>query len=941
MTLRPAQQKAVDSLAPRIAVNAGPGSGKTRVLVERILRAVHGGRLKLDRVLAITFTINAAAEMKNRLAERLPRAEVEAAAVSTIHAFCATLLRQYPVESRVDPAFRVLEEIEADVLKQRVMDSVLDALSENEPLEFAQIALHVKGRSPAETLLQGYAEVLAQGGGFGDPKLLMPDNDFVMYEHVLRVATTLCRFHASYQREKQLLSALDFDDLEQRVRRLLEDDAIAGAIARRFDEILVDEYQDTSLAQAAIIKRIADSGKARWFVVGDPKQSIYAFRNARPENFAEAIAEAGDAAIDLVEDFRSRPEVLAAINAYFQGVAGFGGPRGYIELQAGREFEAKTTPSVELLQSGTRPEEAVNIAKAIRHLHDERGVDCGGIAILFRVTTDMSMYEEALAGEDVPYFSETGRGYYDTREVVDVIAYLHVLDNHRDEIALATVLRSPMYGLTDDALYLLATYAHGEDDHRPHDGLLCDILGDGEALEPLPPEDRAIVARFVVDFENLREVAVTREIASLIHEIVRVTGYEQVLGARGVANVRKLAEMARVLGASSIGAGSPGEFARAVDHFRAEEVREAEAHVPIDGGAVRLMTMHAAKGLEFPVVILPDLGRPDRPESAQVDYHPQFGLGASFHDIETDKVEKTPTLEEIRKWKKDRNAAEAQRLLFVAMTRAEDHLILSGSKQANDRYKRIVRMGLPAAQLSGAPAFAAVASAASGANTAILASRSAPAADESDYAAAITDVAEFASCPRRYYLGRYLGFSNDGALVLDEDAPPAGISAAERGTLVHRRLAGEAAASAETEQLARRFEQSELGRRLLSSRNVEREIPIVAQLEGRILHGVIDLRSDGVIVDYKTGAEDDARYAVQMQLYGLLTGARELYLYYLDQDIASRIEPNPLVRDTARRFFAAQQALDFPATVAGHCTKCPFSGRQCLEPQKVYASAAV
>src|SRR5579871_809828 len=122
ISLRPRQQQAVDSVASRIVVAAGPGSGKTRVLVERIARSVLAGRLTLDRVLAVTFTINAAAEMKWRLATRLPRAEVEAASISTIHSLCAALLREHPVEARVDPAFRVLEEFETDVLKVRTME---------------------------------------------------------------------------------------------------------------------------------------------------------------------------------------------------------------------------------------------------------------------------------------------------------------------------------------------------------------------------------------------------------------------------------------------------------------------------------------------------------------------------------------------------------------------------------------------------------------------------------------------------------------------------------------------------------------------------------------------------------------------------------------------------------------------------------------------------
>jgi hypothetical protein len=224
-------------------------------------------------------------------------------------------------------------------------------------------------------------------------------------------------------------------------------------------------------------------------------------------------------------------------------------------------------------------------------------------------------------------------------------------------------------------------------------------------------------------------------------------------------------------------------------------------------------------------------------------------------------------------------------------------------------------------------------------------------ADQSDYAAAITDVVDFAACPRRYYLGRSLGFSNDPVIVEEEEDDvyrrPDEMSASERGTAVHRRLAGERAASPEIEELARRFEQSELGRRLLASPNVERELPILARFTDRdgdrFLHGVLDLRVGNTIVDYKTGHRDDQRYALQMWLYSLLTGAKELYLFYLDEadaaGRASRIEVTAEAlgdaREAIHQFFAAQRTLEFPGVVAEHCRRCPFNGKQCCEPQKM------
>jgi ATP-dependent exoDNAse (exonuclease V) beta subunit len=982
--LRPRQLAAVESAAARIVVAAGPGSGKTRVLVERIARAVLGGRLRLDRVLAVTFTINAAGEMKKRLAERLPRAEVEAAAISTIHAFCASLLRQHPVESRVDPAFRVLEELEADVLKVRVIDALLNRMIEEDPLEFEEFSRHFN-MPTNDVLLQAYEEVLSQGGDLKNPESLLPPEKDAR-EHLLRIARILVEFHIQYRAEKDRLSALDFADLEQRAWTLLQDDALAAEVAGRFDEILVDEYQDTSRLQAGIVERIVaageskgetrldGAGKTRLFVVGDPKQSIYAFRNARPENFQEAIERARAShgeVIELVEDFRSGPEILAVVNEYFGGIEKFV-ESGYQPLEAGRTFPPGEGAVVQITSSEKRPEEARCLARAIANLVAESGGDYGGVAMLFRATPDMALYEQALAAAGVPYFSETGRGFYNAREVADVINMLHVLDNDRDEIALAAVLRSPMFGVSDDALYLLASRAveerTGDREYR-----LCDVLEHGGEIDGLPASDLYVVRHYLEVRERLAEAAWRRPVDSLIDEILRQTGYEETLrrrhgGDSAVANVRKLAEIARALGSSSIGVGSAGEFARAVDHFRADEVREPEARTPESGGAVRLMTMHAAKGLEFPIVVLPDLGRRGRSESSPVDYHRDHGLGCSYRGEE--EMQRTPSLERIRAAKNERNQKEEERLLFVAMTRAEDRLLLSGceTKGANKRYQRIRQLNQPQLYVEKATDRAASARAESVAAEERPVPQAIPLqeADQSDYAAAITDVAEFVSCPRRYYLGRYLGFSNDPVIVEEEEddahSPPDEMSASEskgeprldsaseRGTAVHRRLAGEPAETPEIEALARRFEESALGRRLLAAPRVERESPILARFteqEGdRFLHGVLDLRVGDTIVDYKTGHRDDRRYAPQMLLYSLLTGAKELYLFYLDEaDAGRRASPVEVTaeglaeaRQEVRRFFAAQQTLEFPGVVAEHCVRCPFNGKQCREPQKMRAA---
>lgn len=1085
--LRDNQRRAVESDARRICVNAGPGSGKTRVLVERIARGARTQSLALDRVLALTFTENSAAEMKQRLAsgflEPELRRQVELAAVSTIHGFCASLLREYAVEAGVDPRFRVLDEVEAALLRARMLDRVLDRFREAESDAFEEFSRHFRG-ALQPPLLGAYEEIHNQGGDLSDlanpghsaeeigklvevrlkrleadvhridqryiqpltiirqwvlraqrfheagslpealaalkeaaktinfTKLRTPalnsglrvlrdkDNDLkealdprpperpldtltmlgaAMVEESAapqrrRTATLLREFEQAYQAEKTRLSSLDFDDLEHQAWRLLENEGLARAAAARFQEILVDEYQDTSRLQARILQRLG--ADLRMFVVGDPKQSIYAFRNAEPANFDDAWNAAGEPGqVPLLEDFRSRPEIIEAVNRHFSQVPGFGGDPGFSPLQAVESFDPKAEPSVEFwitaisqdgdAQDGKRAEARL-LARAIRDrveggrlritnrkapdYQNGRAIKYGDIALLFRSTTSMGMYEAALREYGVPYYAETGRGFYDTREVADVANFLRLLDNERDELAMAAVLRSPMFGVSDDALYLLAARAREQQGAR-----LCDVLA-ADGGPDLPAADRDALLRFGDIYSRLRHESQWRPLDSLVREIVHATGYVTTLyaspnGARRMANVLKLANLARGWAASSLEITSPGDLARTIDAFRCDEVRAGEAQVPAAEGAVRLMTMHAAKGLEFPVVLLPDLNRGDRSEHPEIEFLPEYGLGCSFKVKEEDaEPAKTLTQFRIRWAKQSREEREEQRVLFVAMTRARELLILSGSgtRRRDGGFgiqDRFASMGVPP------QIFPAEAVAATVAPTPAPARAQIPAplagdpdwADQSDFIAAVTDVAEFASCPHRYYLGRYLGWRSREETELSGEREES-VSSAGRGTLVHELLAGKPGDYPPAiQELAQRFRASELGQRIAAIADCRVEYPVAGKVGEHFLSGILDVKAGSLLVDYKTGRPDERGHRLQMQLYALLTGAQEAWLFYLDENGAVPVDLTPAelaeARSKVERFFVSQRTLDFPAQVEEHCLRCPFSGRQCREPQRQRAAA--
>ena len=887
-SLTGSQLAAITSDAWRLCVQAGPGSGKTRVLVGRIAHRVLDGRLDLGRTLAITFTENAAAEVKGRLAELLERLGLEEQRrrlerdyISTIHGFCARLLREHAIEAGVDPRFQVLDEIRSIVLKQTTLDGVLEEWRQTQPERFLALARHFKRGEYKRQLLGVYDTIRELGGDPLDRVALLrsPTLPFTPEETEVEqrasiqreaVAELLGEFHRDYSQRKRRLSALDFEDLEQSTRRMLRAwPDVAGRISRRFQEILVDEYQDTSPVQSEIIQSLALH--CRLFVVGDPAQSIYGFRNADPAGFEVAWKEAGEfqGQVELRDDFRSRPEIIHAVNRHFEERFRRASTP-FVTLAVGSPFAPKQQPSVEILlvgvESGKKPDiqplEARHLAQRIRQLIESeslritnrkrddygRPLGYGDVAILFRSATDIKTYERALEDSGIPYFSETGRGFHGAREVRDVVSFLRVLDNSRNEIALAATLRSPMFGLSDDALYLLAEHAHAREGQVLADIVLDDILEETDSLTNppavanLPAEDAERLREFRNLLERLRGEGPWRPLAELVRDIVQATSYDTTLllepnGRRKVANLKKLSAVAEAR--EKAGFGSLQEFSEAVDRFHVEGVREGEAQLDSAAeDAVRLMTMHAAKGLEFPLVVLPDLTRRPPPGSSALEFLPGFGLGVKL-DQGAGTV-KSPSLERIEKELERREQAERNRVFYVAVTRAQEHLILSGCLnktrkgfQLGHALKQICEScgivkdrvevdrqwhtlpvngkleGFSVALLATDEELGAASqqeltiaeryrmALAAGSPLDIPLDRDAegdarrlakealaapPQAERSNFLAAVTDVVEFHRCPRRYYLSRYLGYESAAKGGLPDPAPgaEAGDEATER-----------------------------------------------------------------------------------------------------------------------------------------------------------------
>ena len=524
-------------------------------------------------------------------------------------------------------------------------------------------------------------------------------------EALALVDELLGRYADAYAEAKRRRSALDFDDLELMAARVLaESPEVAAGYAERFDRIMVDEFQDTNRVQLGLLEAL-DRGQT--FVVGDQLQSIYGFRHADVEIFRRRQDEldAAGATATLATNFRSRPEILGMLDEAFGPLHG----DRYVPFAAGREGgEARGGPAVELLlteakgwdaddvpdvtgvlppASPWRHAEARLVAQRVADLVRREGVSQGDIVVLLRSATDMALYERAIEEHGLSTLASGGRGYWARQQVLDLCAYLGTLANPRDESALFGVLASPLVGLSSDALALLAMAA---DRGRRWDAVQRELGGDAEEGEPrlagLPLADRERLAAFHAWFCAERVAAPRLGLDELIERVVERTGYDLHLlglpgGRRRLANVQKLQRLAAAFEARA-GRDVRGLIDLATAELEAE-AREPDAPVELgDEPAVRLMTIHAAKGLEFPVVVVADLGRGGNTNA------PDLLLRDDRIALRVASLNggKAPALGygKLREEVLEAEAREERRVFHVAMTRAQERLILSGAAELAD-----------------------------------------------------------------------------------------------------------------------------------------------------------------------------------------------------------------------------------------------------------------
>ena len=512
---------------------------------------------------------------------------------------------------------------------------------------------------------------------------------------------------ADFSAAKAEASVLDFDDLLVKTRDLLANSPeVREEAAASIDALLVDEFQDTDPIQAEIVNALVaeqlPTGKL--FVVGDSKQSIYRFRGADPAVFdatRNSLPEQGR--LPLTHNFRSQPEIINFVNSLFEPVM------PAYEPLVPRRSQLSPKPAVEFLFAFPGPEEepesdpssleehrrreAEWIARRILELLADptpripvrdpesnaerlRRVKAGDIAVLFRAMSDAAIYEDVFRRRGVEYYLVGGRAFFAQQEVYDLVNLCTFLNDPADSIALVGVLRSPFFSLSDDAIVAMTRV--GE-------------LPPREALRQPPPsglsetqcEQIRLAARVIdellakkdrVPLPELLELALARTAydASLLCEF---------LGRRKVANLRKLIDMARQFDRSGI--GTLADFTRRIqDSISEQSIEDLAATHPESSNVVRLMTIHQAKGLEFPVVILADMERKNRGSYSDAVYHRAFGpiiVPPKFGQDEP----RHPAIEMHKYVEEREDDEESLRVLYVALTRAADHLILSAGLPAD------------------------------------------------------------------------------------------------------------------------------------------------------------------------------------------------------------------------------------------------------------------
>jgi ATP-dependent DNA helicase Rep len=604
MLLNPSQRDAVRHLDSPLLVLAGAGSGKTRVITSKIAHLVREAGLAPSRITAVTFTNKAAREMRARVGELLGDTDTRGLSVSTFHNLGLRILRREHAAAGLKRGFTILDEQDTEALLKERLHSDSDNVS---PVRWR----------------------ISQWKG----ELVTPEQALAAAETESDARTA--QVYADYQRSLRAYNAVDFDDLIMLpVSLFREEREVLDAWQNRTRYLLVDEYQDTDQSQYELV-RLLVGVRGALTVVGDDDQSIYAWRGANPENLARLQQDfRALRVIKLEQNYRSVQSILKAANHLIANNPHVFEKRLWSELGAG--------DPIRIIPCKNEADEAGRLVSEILH-HRFRGGSVGDVAILYRSNHQAREFEKALRQHDIPYFLSGGTSFFARSEVKDAMAYLRLLANPEDDAAFLRVVNVPRRQIGPTTLERLGTYAG----HRRR-GLLaaCGDIGLSAHVDARRLESLREFAHWIAGYSRrAHEEGAAGALEALLQEIdyldwLRDRSSSEAVAQRRWENVGDLLDWLRRLENKEIGKGEPGDL---VNHLTLMDVLEREDE-ETGGERVHLMTLHAAKGLEFPVVFLAGMEEELLPHRSSIE---------------------------------EENIEEERRLAYVGITRARRQLTLT------------------------------------------------------------------------------------------------------------------------------------------------------------------------------------------------------------------------------------------------------------------------
>lgn len=792
------QKKALD-MKTSVCVTASAGTGKTFILTKRYIESLRVGKIDAGKILALTYTDKAAAEMREKIEREIRREfdetgefetvleNIHKCSISTFHGFCASLLKEFPIEAGVEPGFSVMDDLDkselventiSDVLKkppESLKDDVIHlyrhcsggvirtgilyllgewdecrawfgrlksnpesvacewrSLNENQILRTKEMILSDKKISE----LMGYFEKSSKNGNSVMKKWLSAYNklkssdvsentaalmnimnvkpgtfdeeiptdlidNFVAQRKKIRIydpayledkymvfvfsvlnalGNAVSYIYERITEEKERASVLDFDDLVRFTSRLIDNETVSKTLQSRYDYILVDEVQDNDPILTGIVKKICGNavGKGRLFIVGDVKQSIYGFRGSDPQGFYELRDMLGNE-VSLDKSFRTVPEIIGCVNTIFSDV--FEDNKiDYNEIKTSRETDSGT---VSILQNehlvGNNSDvnsaaESELIASWIKknagtlEVYENevrRPSRFSDFAILLRTRTKIANLKKALDRYGVPYFEYKGKDFYKSQEIYDIVNVLKSVAFEEDDVALYGALRSPYFGISDELL------------------CRCSVEKTTEPLiRRLEMSDKPEIVSALSLLNEFRSLSHQMTLVRFVEEIIKRSGILSVYSALSsggdkIANIEKFVD---IVSAKTFGnAVSLPSFIKTIDTCIEEGISEEGGYDEDDSDGsdrVKLLTIHASKGLEYPVVILAFASDEKRQKSSGIYFDKEAGASLSLNYPGEKKI-----LSFVYEYRKSdltkKEMDEGKRLYYVGMTRARDHLVVS------------------------------------------------------------------------------------------------------------------------------------------------------------------------------------------------------------------------------------------------------------------------